>query len=156
MVYWSGVSSFLHYTFTTHHCHHHPCLHNHLSHTLLPLHSWAHTAHTHARWVLVDFDLVQALASMSMTPQPIKNLDALAQNPDLWQRRDSLTMTQRNPLIYGNDVDSVDVATRVAMVTASSITRFLNVWSLLPLNWKCVSWKLSWKRLRISRLSFEG
>ncbi|KAK3768818.1 hypothetical protein RRG08_061276 [Elysia crispata] len=64
--------------------------------------------------------LKQALASMSMTPQPIKNLDALAQNPDLWQRRDSLTMTQRNPLIYGNDVDSVDVATRVAMV------KFLN------------------------------
>lgn len=54
---------------------------------------------------------------MSMTPQPIKNLDALAQNPDLWQRRDSLTSaTGFNPLIYGNDVDSVDVATRVAMV----------------------------------------
>ncbi|CAL1535362.1 unnamed protein product [Lymnaea stagnalis] len=61
--------------------------------------------------------LKQALASMSMTPQPIKNLDALAQNPDLWHRRDSLTSTTGfNPLIYGNDVDSVDVATRVAMV----------------------------------------
>ncbi|BFZ04225.1 hypothetical protein BsWGS_07264 [Bradybaena similaris] len=61
--------------------------------------------------------LKQALASMSMTPQPIKNLDALAQNPDLWQRRDSLSSaTGFNPLIYGNDVDSVDVATRVAMV----------------------------------------
>ncbi len=57
---------------------------------------------------------------MSMTPQPIKNLDALAQNPELWPgRRDSgaLTgVTGFNPLIYGNDVDSVDVATRVAMV----------------------------------------
>ncbi|XP_035824413.1 MAP kinase-activating death domain protein isoform X1 [Aplysia californica] len=61
--------------------------------------------------------LKQALASMSMTPQPIKNLDALAQNPELWQRRDSFTsQTGFNPLIYGNDVDSVDVATRVAMV----------------------------------------
>ena len=52
-----------------------------------------------------------------MTPQPIKNLDALAQNPDMWKRRESFSsMTGFNPLIYGNDVDSVDVATRVAMV----------------------------------------
>ena len=55
---------------------------------------------------------------MSMTPQPIKNLDALAQNPELWHRRDSGgAQTGFNPLIYGNDVDSVDVATRVAMVS---------------------------------------
>ncbi|XP_055900949.1 MAP kinase-activating death domain protein-like isoform X6 [Biomphalaria glabrata] len=68
---------------------------------------------THLKQCITD----KALASMSMTPQPIKNLDALAQNLDLWQRRDSLTSaTGFNPLIYGNDVDSVDVATRVAMV----------------------------------------
>ncbi|KAK3590549.1 hypothetical protein CHS0354_023617 [Potamilus streckersoni] len=61
--------------------------------------------------------LKQALASMSMTPQPIKNLDVLAQNPDIWKRRESFSLqTGFNPLIYGNDVDSVDVATRVAMV----------------------------------------
>ncbi|XP_060556935.1 MAP kinase-activating death domain protein-like isoform X3 [Ruditapes philippinarum] len=61
--------------------------------------------------------LKQALTSMSMTPQPIKNLDALAQNPEMWKRRESFSsMTGFNPLIYGNDVDSVDVATRVAMV----------------------------------------
>ncbi|XP_041365425.1 MAP kinase-activating death domain protein-like isoform X2 [Gigantopelta aegis] len=61
--------------------------------------------------------LKQALASMSMTPQPIKNLDALAQNPEMWHRRESFSsQTGFNPLIYGNDVDSVDVATRVAMV----------------------------------------
>ncbi|KAK7473534.1 hypothetical protein BaRGS_00035195, partial [Batillaria attramentaria] len=61
--------------------------------------------------------LKQALASMSMTPQPIKNLDAIAQNPEMWQRRESFSsQTGFNPLIYGNDVDSVDVATRVAMV----------------------------------------
>ena len=60
----------------------------------------------------------QALASMSMTPQPIKNLDVIAQNPDMWKRRESFSsQTGFNPLIYGNDVDSVDVATRVAMVT---------------------------------------
>ncbi|GFN96271.1 MAP kinase-activating death domain protein, partial [Plakobranchus ocellatus] len=41
----------------------------------------------------------------------------LKQNPDLWTRRDSLTTAHGyNPLIFGNDVDSVDVATRVAMV----------------------------------------
>ncbi|XP_059150887.1 MAP kinase-activating death domain protein-like isoform X3 [Physella acuta] len=68
---------------------------------------------THLKQCITD----KALASMSMTPQPIKNLDALAQNPEIWQRRDSLTTaTGFNPLIYGNDVDSVDVATRVAMV----------------------------------------
>ena len=61
----------------------------------------------------------QALASMSMSPQPIKNLDqVMAQNPELWKRRDSFTSEQGfNPLIYGNDVDSVDVATRVATVS---------------------------------------
>ena len=54
---------------------------------------------------------------MSMTPQPIKNLDVIAQNPDMWKRRESFSsQTGFNPLIYGNDVDSVDVATRVAMV----------------------------------------
>ncbi len=54
---------------------------------------------------------------MSMTPQPIKNLEVIAQNPDMWKRRESFSSTTGfNPLIYGNDVDSVDVATRVAMV----------------------------------------
>ena len=64
--------------------------------------------------------LVQALASMSMSPQPIKNLDTIAQNPaDQWQRpppEPSNANNGFNPLIYGNDVDSVDIATRVAMV----------------------------------------
>ncbi|XP_074660769.1 MAP kinase-activating death domain protein-like [Tubulanus polymorphus] len=71
--------------------------------------------------------LKQALASMSMSPQPIKNLDAVAHNPDTWKRRDSFSSatTGFNPLIYGNDVDSVDVATRVAMV------RFFNSANIL-------------------------
>jgi hypothetical protein len=56
---------------------------------------------------------------MSMSPQPIKNLEAVSQHQDSWQRRDSFSASANgfNPLIYGNDVDSVDVATRVAMVT---------------------------------------
>ncbi|KAI0213008.1 MAP kinase-activating death domain protein [Lamellibrachia satsuma] len=58
-----------------------------------------------------------ALASMSMTPQPIKNLDTFASNPETLHRHQNLVATTGfNPLIYGNDVDSVDVATRVAMV----------------------------------------
>ena len=66
---------------------------------------------------------VQALASMSMSPQPIKNLDTLAQNSELFKRRGSFSsQTGFNPLIYGNDVDSVDVATRVAMVSSFSIS----------------------------------
>lgn len=62
----------------------------------------------------------QALASMSMSPQPIKNLDRI--QPGVADR----LVTQEppppplttgfNPLIYGNDVDSVDIATRIAMV----------------------------------------
>jgi len=57
---------------------------------------------------------------MSMSPQPITNLETVAPHQELWQRRDSFSSatTGFNPLIYGNDVDSVDVATRVAMVTA--------------------------------------
>ncbi|XP_050410636.1 MAP kinase-activating death domain protein isoform X2 [Patella vulgata] len=70
--------------------------------------------------------LKQALASMSMTPQPIKNLDALAQNAEIWQRRESFSsQTGFNPLIYGNDVDSVDVATRVAMIRFFNSTNIL-------------------------------
>jgi len=58
---------------------------------------------------------------MSMSPQPITNLESVAPPQGSWQRRDSFSSatTGFNPLIYGNDVDSVDVATRVAMVTWS-------------------------------------
>ncbi|KAH3890096.1 hypothetical protein DPMN_014167 [Dreissena polymorpha] len=83
--------------------------------------------------VISNINSCQALTSMSMTPQPIKNLDALAQNPDIWTRRESFSNnTGFNPLIYGNDVDSVDVATRVAMVRIVGI-QF------------AVSWVWGWK-----------
>jgi len=59
---------------------------------------------------------------MSMTPQPIKNLDTFTSNPDTLHRHDNFVSTTGfNPLIYGNDVDSVDVATRVAMVGQRSL-----------------------------------
>ncbi|XP_038557088.1 MAP kinase-activating death domain protein isoform X14 [Micropterus salmoides] len=65
--------------------------------------------------------LKQALASMSLNTQPILNLEKFHEGqemPLLPPGRDkaSPSSTEFNPLIYGNDVDSVDVATRVAMV----------------------------------------
>uniref|UniRef100_A0A8C4TH58 MAP kinase-activating death domain protein n=1 Tax=Erpetoichthys calabaricus TaxID=27687 RepID=A0A8C4TH58_ERPCA len=67
--------------------------------------------------------LKQALASMSLNTQPILNLEKFQEGQELpllsGRSRDdgaSTPSTEFNPLIYGNDVDSVDVATRVAMV----------------------------------------
>ncbi|XP_046898680.1 MAP kinase-activating death domain protein isoform X7 [Hypomesus transpacificus] len=65
--------------------------------------------------------LKQALASMSLNTQPILNLEKFQEGqelPLLPPSRDKVSpsSTEFNPLIYGNDVDSVDVATRVAMV----------------------------------------
>ncbi|KAF1491785.1 MAP kinase-activating death domain protein, partial [Megadyptes antipodes antipodes] len=67
--------------------------------------------------------LKQALASMSLNTQPILNLEKFQEGqevPLLLARPQndlqSTPSTEFNPLIYGNDVDSVDVATRVAMV----------------------------------------
>uniref|UniRef100_V5HUR2 MAP kinase-activating death domain protein n=1 Tax=Ixodes ricinus TaxID=34613 RepID=V5HUR2_IXORI len=69
------------------------------------------------------YHLKQALASMSINPQPIRNLDkiqpraapgasSLPEKPE----QQPPPLSGFNPLIYGNDVDSVDVATRIAMV----------------------------------------
>lgn len=73
--------------------------------------------------------LKQALASMSMSPQPIRNLDQIApegiRTPRSEPDEPTSSATGFNPFIYGNDVDSVDVATRVAMV------RFFNSPNLL-------------------------
>ncbi|XP_058858697.1 MAP kinase-activating death domain protein-like isoform X25 [Acipenser ruthenus] len=67
--------------------------------------------------------LKQALASMSLNTQPILNLEKFHEGQDLpllaARARDDGASTPSNdfnPLIYGNDVDSVDVATRIAMV----------------------------------------
>uniref|UniRef100_A0A8C5PIJ2 MAP kinase-activating death domain protein n=1 Tax=Leptobrachium leishanense TaxID=445787 RepID=A0A8C5PIJ2_9ANUR len=65
--------------------------------------------------------LKQALASMSLNTQPILNLDRFHEGSDASLLRgphdaQGTPSTEFNPLIYGNDVDSVDVATRVAMV----------------------------------------
>uniref|UniRef100_A0A4W4H6D2 MAP kinase-activating death domain protein n=1 Tax=Electrophorus electricus TaxID=8005 RepID=A0A4W4H6D2_ELEEL len=74
--------------------------------------------------------LKQALASMSLNTQPILNLEKFQEGQDLplippGREKSSPSSTEFNPLIYGNDVDSVDVATRVAMV------RFFNSSNML-------------------------
>ncbi|GAB6028666.1 hypothetical protein CHUAL_004492 [Chamberlinius hualienensis] len=73
--------------------------------------------------------LKQALASMSMSPQPIRNLDKITLDsvpPFHHETEESIPTTSGfNPFIYGNDIDSVDIATRVAMV------RFFNSPNLL-------------------------
>ncbi|XP_061466954.1 MAP kinase-activating death domain protein isoform X12 [Rhineura floridana] len=65
----------------------------------------------------------KALASMSLNTQPIPNLEKFHESQEiplllgrLQNDLQSTPSTEFNPLIYGNDVDSVDVATRVAMV----------------------------------------
>ncbi|XP_074853393.1 MAP kinase-activating death domain protein isoform X24 [Carettochelys insculpta] len=65
----------------------------------------------------------KALASMSLNTQPILNLEKFHEGQDIpllmgrpQNGLQSTPSTEFNPLIYGNDVDSVDVATRVAMV----------------------------------------
>ncbi|KAI4887060.1 hypothetical protein NFI96_033415, partial [Prochilodus magdalenae] len=63
----------------------------------------------------------KALASMSLNTQPILNLEKFQEGQELpllppGREKSSPSSTEFNPLIYGNDVDSVDVATRVAMV----------------------------------------
>uniref|UniRef100_M3ZCS0 MAP kinase-activating death domain protein n=1 Tax=Xiphophorus maculatus TaxID=8083 RepID=M3ZCS0_XIPMA len=63
----------------------------------------------------------KALASMSLNTQPILNLEKFQEGQEMTllppgRDKASPSSTEFNPLIYGNDVDSVDVATRVAMV----------------------------------------
>ena len=53
-----------------------------------------------------------------MSFQPIKNFDELPAESiqRLIERENSPAISGYNPFIYGNDVDSIDVATRIAMV----------------------------------------
>ncbi len=53
----------------------------------------------------------KALTSLSSNPQPVKSFETFFNT----QSKDQIIQSF-NPLIYGNDVDSVDVATRITMV----------------------------------------
>lgn len=65
-------------------------------------------------------NLNQVLASLSCSPQPVKNFEGFFKEQSTTQmnRSDQLDKISKsfNPLMYGNDVDSVDVATRITMV----------------------------------------
>ncbi|CAF1236792.1 unnamed protein product [Adineta steineri] len=63
--------------------------------------------------------LKQALGSMSRDPEPVQSFDAMLNDKSYLMSANTsvpLPSTSYNPFIYGNDVDSVDIATRVAMV----------------------------------------
>ena len=58
---------------------------------------------------------------MSIDPEPIQSFDAMLNDKSYLLSANNnnaapLPSTAYNPFIYGNDVDSVDIATRVAMV----------------------------------------
>ncbi|CAF4002832.1 unnamed protein product [Rotaria magnacalcarata] len=67
-------------------------------------------------YYILSNHLKQALGSMSVDREPIQNFDTISN--DKFDTTDSkpLSSTATNPFIYGTDVDSVDIATRVAMV----------------------------------------
>jgi hypothetical protein len=80
--------------------------------------------------------LSQALNSLSTSPQPIKNFQIFfnENSPETLQSQLNQQHNEQlhdmisksfNPLIYGNDVDSVDIATRITMV------QFLNSKNIL-------------------------
>ena len=63
------------------------------------------------------------MASLSSSPQPVKNFEVFfnqqstaLQNVQSNKEHLDIISKSFNPLIYGNDVDSVDVATRITMV----------------------------------------
>ncbi|CAF2650409.1 unnamed protein product [Rotaria sp. Silwood2] len=60
--------------------------------------------------------LKQAVGSMSQDKEPIQNFDTILNDKSFLTNSKKLPSTTHNPFIYGNDIDSVDIATRVAMV----------------------------------------
>ncbi|CAF0752523.1 unnamed protein product [Rotaria sp. Silwood1] len=60
--------------------------------------------------------LKQALGSMSQDKEPIQNFDTILNDKSFITNSKNLPSTTYNPFIYGNDIDSVDIATRVALV----------------------------------------
>lgn len=72
---------------------------------------------------------------MSLNTQPILNLEKFQEGqemPLLPPGRDkaSPSSTEFNPLIYGNDIDSVDVATRQATEGENNYFRDAPTWHL--------------------------
>jgi hypothetical protein len=62
---------------------------------------------------------------MSVHTEPIQNFDTILNGKSHITTPENVPSTLYKPFIYGNDVDSVDIATRVAMV------RFFNSSNIL-------------------------
>ena len=60
--------------------------------------------------------VLQALQALSMPPQTVQNLEESAPLDDLEPLNPDDTNSLAGQLVYGNDVDAVDIAVRVAMV----------------------------------------
>uniref|UniRef100_A0A2K5LE97 MAP kinase-activating death domain protein n=1 Tax=Cercocebus atys TaxID=9531 RepID=A0A2K5LE97_CERAT len=93
--------------------------------------------------------LKQALASMSLNTQPILNLEKFHEGQEIplllgrpSNDLQSTPSTEFNPLIYGNDVDSVDVATRVAMVRFSHSANVLQDFRCTQTDFRCTPYPL--------------
>ena len=59
------------------------------------------------------------MTSLSSSPQPVKSFEGFFnQQTNAQSNKEHLELISKtfSPLIYGNDVDSVDVATRITMV----------------------------------------
>ncbi|CAF0729996.1 unnamed protein product [Rotaria sordida] len=67
-------------------------------------------------YYILSNHLKQALSSMSLDKEPIQNFDTILNDKSFLTNSKNLPSTTYNPFIYGNDTDSVDVATRVAMI----------------------------------------
>ncbi len=74
---------------------------------------------------VLSLHLKRALSSLSNDPEPIQNLEEVLNDKNYATNSKNLPSTAYNPFCYGNDVDSVDIATRVAMV------RFFNSANIL-------------------------
>ena len=53
---------------------------------------------------------------MSVDTEPIQNFDTMLNDKTYVATPQNIPSTKYNPFIFGNDIDSVDIATRVAMV----------------------------------------
>ncbi len=69
---------------------------------------------------LLKRHLNQILQSLSSSPQPVKNFENFFNQQHMYAKsnKEHLDLISKSfsPLMYGNDVDSVDVATRISMV----------------------------------------
>ena len=60
--------------------------------------------------------LFQCIDCLSLYPHSLHDLDVFADNDPVLSRQSSVTGSKLSQIIYGNDIDSVDVAIRASLV----------------------------------------